>query len=463
MEHELFNFDSYNVDPFSLFSIQDMFTSNDFENDIENVLQLDSDRTYFDRSVHPDGVSVLENVQENITFQYEEILDNLENSEEIQDGSMESCDLIDLLLKGAEAVEAENWLLAPKIVTKLNNLLSDQENGDNPLVRLALYFTEGLIYKSLSSLELLENSILPQPDSFPAFQMLQELSPYMKFAHFTANQAILEAIRYHQELHVVDFDVMEGAQWPPLMSDLSSRHEYADVSLRITAVVTDEKKIDHVRRTGLRLQEFANSINLNFMFDRFFMRREQDFEDLEVSSDSLVANVMLHQLHMPHKDMSLVKVFLNGIQQHLSPKIVILVENELYNLHRVPSMSFVEYFKEALQHYGSISDSLITGFGRGYKSAVKIVEKEFMRMRILESLKEFPSLRREMGNWGNEWPCSKGFRPIPMSSCNVTQAKFLVSLFKGGYWVQNEKRRLTLCWKSRPLITASVWAPKTRK
>ncbi|XP_073277752.1 protein NODULATION SIGNALING PATHWAY 2-like [Primulina huaijiensis] len=427
MEHEMVNFDSYDIDLFSLSSIQDTLTSNNFGNDIENFLQLDSDHTYFDHQDYPDGVFELENVQENVTFQHQEILDNIENSnsEEIQDGSMESCHLIDLLLKGAEAVEAENWLLASKIVTKLNNLLSDQENGDNPLVRLALYFTEGLIYKSHGCPELLEDPILPQPDTFPAFQILQELSPYMKFAHFTANQAILEAIRYHQELHILDFDVMEGAQWPPLMSDLSSRHEYTDVSLRITGVVTDEKIFDHVRQTGVRLQEFANSINLNFIFDQFFMRRDQDFKDLEVSSDTLVANIMLHQLHMPQKDMSLVKIFLNGINQHLSPKIVILVENELFNFQRVPSMSFAKFFNEALQHYGSISDSLLTGFGRGYKSTVKLVEKEFMRMRILESLKEFPSLRREMKNWANEWPCSKGFRPIPVSSYNVTQAKFL--------------------------------------
>ncbi|KAF2284363.1 hypothetical protein GH714_021112 [Hevea brasiliensis] len=174
----------------------------------------------------------------------------------IQEELMEESSLADLLLMGAEAVEAQNWTFSSTIILKLRDLLFEGENEGNSFNRLALFFTQGLHYRSIitnTSETMHELGFKQTVDSISAFHVMQELSPYAKFAHFTANQAILEATQGDQEIHIIDFDILEGIQWPPLMADLAMRKNHA--SLKLTAMISDQQDAAAIQQTGRRLKD----------------------------------------------------------------------------------------------------------------------------------------------------------------------------------------------------------------
>ncbi|XP_031286158.1 nodulation-signaling pathway 2 protein-like [Pistacia vera] len=244
----------------------------------------------------------------------------------IQEKLNEESSVTDLLVMGAEAVEARNRILSSAIVAKLNT-----------------------------------------------------------------NQAILEATKGDQEIHVIDFHIMEGTQWPPLMVDLASRKNV--VSLRVTAIITDQENSISVQQTGRRLKEFADSIHFRFIFDQILIMTDKDFESIK-TGHTLIANCMMHQLHMPKRSLSQVKTVMNGVTK-LSPKILILVEEELFSFTRTPSMSFVKFFCEALHHYTALSDSLLSNFSKQNEPGLKQIEKEFLEIRILDTISQFPSGNKE--------------------------------------------------------------------
>lgn len=376
----------------------------------------------------------------------------------IQEELMEENSLTDLLLTGAEAVEAGDSALASAVFSRLDGLLPGiPDNASaSSFDRLADHFAQGLRSRiSSASIRCSPPEPLPS-DRMSAQQIIQELSPFAKFAHFTANQAILDATKGDTDVHVVDLNIGEGIQWPSFMSDLA-RH--GGISFHLTVVTTDaDYRGDIHHESARRLSEFADSLNLPFQYSSFCIHSD---EDLHAFSKSCKGPVIFScdTTSMPYKSMSKLQTLLPACVNILRPKLVVIVEEELVRIGKEASQcnaSFVDFFFEALHHFTTVFESLGSCFGGGNQGVcMRLVEREMLGPRIQDFVGQYGSVTVEASTPG----VLERYGACELSGCNVAQARMLVGLFNRGFGVVLEKGRLALCWKSRPLTSVSVWAP----
>ncbi|CAA2976673.1 nodulation-signaling pathway 2 [Olea europaea subsp. europaea] len=380
--------------------------------------------------------------------------------------------LIHLLMAAAEALTGPNKCqeLARVILVRLKELVSPLD-GTN-MERLAAYFAEaleglldgaggsGVSKKILGGGK--EEHHHHQTDVLAAFQLLQDMSPYVKFGHFTANQAIIEAVAHERRVHIVDHDIMEGIQWASLMQALVSRKDGPPTPhLRITAlsrVGSVRRSFCTVQETGRRLTAFAASIGQPFSFHQCRLDADETFKPSSlklVRGEALVINCMLHLPHFSYRASDSIASFLSG-SKTLNPRLITLVEEEM---GPTGDSGFMGRFMDSLHHYSAVYDSLEAGFPMQGRART-LVERVFIGPRISGSLARIYLARGEGDacSWGT-WLAAGGFRPVNLSFASHCQAKLLLGLYNDGYRVEElSNNKLVLGWKSRRLLSASIWS-----
>ncbi|KAI5062650.1 hypothetical protein GOP47_0023189 [Adiantum capillus-veneris] len=368
------------------------------------------------------------------------------------------------LLTAALAVARRDMHLASVILVRLKDMVSC---SDNTMQRVVSYFVQALErrVKGVKGVDHTgKSSSNFQGDNLAAFQILHEIFPYIKFGHFTANQAILEAVQGARRVHIVDFEILEGIQWPAFMQALVSR-KGSPPELHITALwrPTHEHGIAMVHKTCKRLSEFASAMCLPFSYSLLTINDDDDFiaRQIEVvQGEALVVNCMVHLPHMPRHNMATVTSFLRTMQK-LSPTVVTLVEEEL----GCSTAAAASYFSEALYHFHAIFDSLEACLPLEVEARM-LVERVLMAPRIDSAISMWSQAVSPCAAYGVEvsekykWSTimhSTGFKPLPLSYSNQAQARLLLGLHRDGFKLEERSHHLVLGWHMKPLYAASVW------
>ncbi|EEF33021.1 DELLA protein GAI1, putative [Ricinus communis] len=366
--------------------------------------------------------------------------------------------LVHLLMTCAESIQRGDLSLAGSLVEDMQALLT-RVNTNSGIGKVAGCFIDALSLRIFSPVNgvgvavgasAYENEFL--------YHHFYEACPYLKFAHFTANQAILEAFDGHDCVHVVDFNLMHGLQWPALIQALALRPGGPPL-LRLTGIGPPSPDgRDSLREIGVKLAELARSVNVRFAFRGVAASRLEDVKPwmLQVNPKEAIAVNSIMQLHKllgsdPNRNLS-IDMVLNWIR-NLNPKIMTVVEQEAN--HNQPG--FLDRFTEALYYYSTMFDSL----GACALQPEKVVAEMYIQREICNVVSCEGSARLErhepLAKWKSRLTAA-GFMPLHLGSNAFKQASMLLTLFSSeGYCVEENDGCLTLGWHSRPLIAASAW------
>lgn len=359
--------------------------------------------------------------------------------------------LVHGLMACAEAVQQNNLNLAKALVTQIGCLAYSQAGA---MRKVATFFAEALAQRIFR--------VYPQPPIDHSYsEMLQmhfyETCPYLKFAHFTANQAILEGFQDKKRVHVIDFSMNQGMQWPALMQALALRPG-GPPAFRLTGIgppAADNS--DHLQEVGWKLAQLAETIHVEFEYRGFVANSLADLDasmlELRPSEVESVAVNSVFELHKLLARPGAIEKVLSVVKQ-MKPEIVTVVEQEAN--HNGPI--FLDRFNESLHYYSTLFDSLEGSVNTQDKMMSEMyLGKQIFNVVACEGVDRVER-HETLAQWRTRFD-SAGFTPVHLGSNAFKQASMLLALFAGGdgYRVEENDGCLMLGWHTRPLIATSAW------
>ncbi|KAF7805443.1 scarecrow-like protein 14 [Senna tora] len=302
-----------------------------------------------------------------------------------QNKKKEVVDLRTTLILGAQAVSSDDRITSNELLKQIRQHSSPLGDGSQ---RLAHCFANALetrlagtgtqIYTALSSKR------TSAADMLKAYHMYLSACPFKKLAIIFANHTILSLAKGVETLHIVDFGIRYGFQWPALIYRLS-KQPGGPPKLRITGIELPQpgfKPAERVQETGCRLARYCERFNVPFEYNAIAQKWETiKVEDLKIKENELViVNCLVRFKNLLDETVVLNSprdAVLNVIRQ-INPNVFIHTSvNGCYN-----APFFVSRFREALFHYSSMFDMLDSNVGR--EDPMRLMfEKEFFGREVM--------------------------------------------------------------------------------
>lgn len=367
--------------------------------------------------------------------------------------------VLHLLKAYGEAMEEGQGHLADVIMRCMSEKVS---LAGEPLLRLAFNLSQDLekhgdYLKQESSKNFEE-----------AFRAFYQIFPYGRFAHFAANSTILEAVPADTEtIHIVDFDMGEGVQWPPMLEALARLQK----GVKLTAVKWENtdcdrdplmwsfeeakrRLLDHARRFGLKLK--MEEMAIEDLVSEINRRKKRGGR-----KEWLAFNCMVGLPHMGRvRSRKVVEEFLRVARESMANSvnrgIIILGDGDCWeNLSN--SSSFGSFFEGNMAHYLTLLESIESDFPVNLAEARMALECLFVAPYIssevwLEKWMEIKECCKvEMGSslegWSISRECTEEAREL------VKGNESFYGLRTGGQ-LNNE---MILEWKGKSLVRVCAW------
>ncbi|TVU47586.1 hypothetical protein EJB05_07192, partial [Eragrostis curvula] len=337
-------------------------------------------------------------------------------------------DLRTILIHCAQAVAADDRRTANELLKQIRQ--HSKPNGDGTQ-RLAHCFADGLEARLAGTGSQLYHKLVAKrttvSDMLKAYHLYLAACPFKRLSHFLSNQTILSMTKNATKVHIIDFGIYFGFQWPCLIRRLSKR-EGGPPILRITGIDVPQpgfRPTEQIEETGQRLAEYARKFDVPFEYQGIASKWETiRVEDLKVGKDEVVIVNCLYRFRNLIDETVAVDSprnrVLNTIRQ-VNPAI--FIHGIVNGSYSVPF--FITRFREALFHFSALFDMLETTVPRDDAQRA-LVERDLFGREALNVIACEGSDRVERPETYKQWQVRNlraGFVQAPLNQEIVMKAK----------------------------------------
>ncbi|KAJ0610832.1 putative transcription factor GRAS family [Helianthus annuus] len=374
----------------------------------------------------------------------------------------EVIDLRTLLVTCAQAVATDDRRNASELLKQIRQHASPFGDGNQ---RLAHWFANGLEARLAGTGSQIHRGLVSKKvsaaDYIRAYYLYIGCSPFRKISNFASNRTIMDMAQHATRIHIIDFGILYGFQWPTFIQRISQR-EGGPPRIRLTGIEFPQpgfRPAETIEETGVRLKEYAKKFNVQFEYKSIAKRWENvSIEDLKIDENEfLVVNCMYRSKNVLDETVgvdSARNVVLDLIRK-TSPNIFIHgILNGSYN-----APFFLTRFKEALFHFSALFDMLETNVPRE-RSERKLLEGEVFGREALNVIACEGWERIERPETYKQWHVRNlraGFVSVPFSREIIKLAKEKVGLYHKDFMIDVDNDWLLQGWKGRIIYAMSCW------
>ncbi|XP_027181903.1 scarecrow-like protein 30 [Coffea eugenioides] len=377
----------------------------------------------------------------------------------------EVVDLRALLVQCAQAVANFDIRTSNELLARIRQHSSAHGDG---MERLAHYFAIALEARLAGTGTTLYTDYrkrrISAADILNGYQMFVSAIPFKKVSNIFANKNIGKLAAGATRLHIIDFGILYGFQWPCLIQRLSVRPE-GPPALCITGIDLPQpglRPAERVEETGLRLARYCERFGVPFEFRPIAKKWDTiKLEDLKINGDEvLVVNCVERLANVPDETVvenSPRDAVLNLIKRIRPNMFIQSVINGTYN-----SPFFVTRFREALFHFSSVFDMFEATVLRENQDRA-LFEREIYARDALNVIACEGTERVERPETYKQWQVRNlraGFRQLPLDQEIVKIIRGKVkSHYHRDFSVDEDGKWMLQGWKGRVSQAISCWEP----
>ncbi|KAG0516530.1 hypothetical protein BDA96_09G010900 [Sorghum bicolor] len=378
----------------------------------------------------------------------------------------EGIDLRAHLMQCAQAIVVNNLPFASDLLEKIRCHASPYGDGSQ---RLALYLANGLDARLAGTGSHVYQKLMEKrtraTDMLKAYRLFIAVCPFSKVAYYFSNQTIVDLSNGRPKVHIIDFGITLGFQWPSLIQRFAKR-EGGPPKLRITGIDAPQPGFRPraiIEATGKRLAEYAEMFNVPFEYQGIASQWENIcIENLNIDNDEvLIVNCMYRTKYLGDEteDIDSARDRVLRTMKRINPEVLILgVLNGLYS-----SPFFLPRFREVLFHYSALFDMLDATALRSHEDRIQL-ERDLFGPEALNVVACEGAERIERPETYKQWQvrCLKaGFKQLPVDKAILKRSIDEKNKhYHEGFVIDEDSRWLLQGWKGRIMHAVSSWKPK---